>query len=185
MDTLKAQVKSWYRQNLYAQVFTTCFGWTRVFPMKKKSEAHHALTLLVQCNGMPTALVMDGSKEQTMGDFRAKAREASIHVKQTELYSPWQNTAEGAIREVKHGSGQKMVKEKLPAKLWDHCLELEAYIRSHTAIDHYELQGQVPETILSGQTGADISPFVEYPWYAWVKYWDGQAAFPEAKEKLS
>ena len=46
-----------------------------------------------------------------------------------------------------------------PAKLWDHCVEIEALIRSHTALDIYELQGQVPETLLSGKT-ADISPFI-------------------------
>jgi hypothetical protein len=182
-DTLEARIASWFRQNKYAQVFTTRFGWTRVFPMKKKSDAHHALTLMAQRDGVPTALIMDGSKEQTLGEFKKKAREAGIYIKQTEPYSPWQNAAEGAIREVKRGSGRKMVKAKSPAKLWDHCLELEGYIRSHTAIDHYELQGQVPETIVSGQT-ADISPFVEYPWYGWVKYWDGKAQFPEPKEVL-
>ena len=48
-----------------------------------------------------------------------------MHVKQTEPYSPWQNVAEGAIREVKRGAGRKMAKMASPAKLWDHCLELE------------------------------------------------------------
>jgi hypothetical protein len=62
-------------------------------------------------------------------------------------------------------------------------LELEAYIRSNTALDSFELQGQVPETILSGQT-ADISPFVEHGWYYWVKWYDSQASFPEPRERL-
>ena len=76
-----------------------------------------------------------------------------------------------------------MTKTQTPSKLWDHCLELEGYVRSHTAINSFELQGQVPETVLSGQT-ADISPFVELPWYAWVYYWDSKAQYPESKEKL-
>ena len=71
---------------------------------------------------------------------------------------------------------------KAPQKLWDHCLELEAYIRSHTALDLYELQGQVPETILSGQT-ADISPFVECKWYEFVRWYDIKAQFPQPREK--
>ena len=50
-----------------------------------------------------------------------------------------------------------------PAKLWDHCIELESLIRSHTALDIYELQGEVSDTLLSGKT-ADISPFVEHEW---------------------
>ena len=36
-----------------------------------------------------------------------------IHVKQTELDSPWQNAAEGGIRETKRGSGRK---KKSPAQ---------------------------------------------------------------------
>jgi hypothetical protein len=76
-----------------------------------------------------------------------------------------------------------MTKANSPAALWDHCLELERYIRSHTALDIYELNGQVPETILSGQT-ADISPFVQYGWYDWVKWYDSQSSFPEPKEHL-
>ena len=61
-------------------------------------------------------------------------------------------------------------------------MELEAYIRSHTPIDSYELQGQVPETVLSGQT-ADISPFIEHRWYDWVCYWDSTADYPKGKEQ--
>jgi hypothetical protein len=94
-----------------------------------------------------------------------------VHVKQTEPYSPWQNTAESAIRELKRSAGRKMAKAKIPVKLWDYCLELEGYIQSHTALDIYELKGEVPETIVSGMT-ADISPFVEFGWYNWIKYWD-------------
>ena len=76
-----------------------------------------------------------------------------------------------------------MAKMKTPSKLWDHCLELEGYIRSHTALDTYELQGEVPETILSGQT-ADISPFIECGWYDWVKWYDSTAKYPAPKEVL-
>ena len=79
---------------------------------------------------------------------------------------------------------QKMAKSSCPAKLWDHCLELEAYIRSRTALDKYELQGQVPEMIMSGQT-PDISPFIEHPFSTWVKFWDNLAKYPEPKEQLS
>lgn len=180
-DTMEAQSKSWFRGNRYAQVFATRFGWARAFPMKKKSEAHEGLSLLARRDGVPATLVMDGSKEQTMGEFRRVARQIGVHVKQTEPHSPWQNAAEGTIRELKRGAGRKMAAKKSPAGLWDHCLELEAFIRSHTALDHYELNGEVPETLLSGQT-ADISPFVECGWYDWVKFYDQGAQFPEPKE---
>ena len=182
-DTLESRVTSWFCQNKYAQVFATRFGWVRVYPMKKKSDAHEGLSAMAHGDGVPPLIVMDGAKEQTMGEFRRKARQMGIHVKQTEPYSPWQNAAEGAIREVKRGAGRKMARKKSPASLWDHCLELEGFIRSNTALNNHELQGQVPETILSGQT-ADISPFVEHAWYDWIYWWDTRSKMPEPREVL-
>ena len=182
-DTLEASTPSWHRQNWYAQVFTTRSGWTRVYPMRKKSDAHEALSLLAQRDGVPSSIIMDGAREQTMAEFRRKAKEMGCHIKVTEPYSPWQNAAEGAIRELKKGAGRKMTKSQAPPKLWDHCLELEAYLRSHTALDGYELDGQVPETMVSGQT-ADISPFAEHGWYDWVMWYDSEAAYPRPREQL-
>ena len=89
--------------------------------------------------------------------------------------------AEGAIRELKHGFGRKMMRGLSTAKLWDHCIELEALIRTHTALDIYDLQGQVPETLLSGQT-TDKSPFIEHEWYNFVKWSDHGSSFPETTE---
>lgn len=182
-DTLEATTTSWFRQSKYAQVFASSFGWVRIYPLKKKSEAHEALSLLAQRDGIPPTLIMDGSKEQTLGLFRKKAREMGCCIKQTEPYSPWQNAAESAIQETKRGAGRKASKAKSPAKLWDYCLELEAYIRSNTALDIFGLEGQVPETIISGQT-ADISPFVELAWYDWVYWWSTNSSYPNLKEVL-
>jgi hypothetical protein len=152
-DTMKANTVSWFRQNKYAQVFCTKFGWTRVYPMRTKAEAHEGLSLMLQRDGAPLAIIMDGSKEQTMGEFCKKARAAGCRIKQTEPYSPWQNAAESAIREMKRAAGRKMIESKCPRRLWDHCIELESMIRSCTALDSYELNGQVPETIVSADGG--------------------------------
>jgi hypothetical protein len=78
---------------------------------------------------------------------------------------------------------RKMMKANSLALLRDHCLELEGYIWSCTALDIYNLHGQVPETILSGQT-ADISPFVQHGWFDWIKWYDSQSTFPEPRERL-
>ena len=182
-DTLEAWTTTWFRKNKYAQVFSTSFRWTRAYPMKRKSDAHKGFSLLAQCDGVPITIICDNAKEQIMAKFHCKCREVATCVKQTEPYTLWSNAAEGTIQELKCGAGQKMAKSSCPPKLWDHCLELEAYIRSYTALDKYELQGQVPETIMSGQT-ADISPFVELPFYAWVKFWDSLAKYPEPKEQV-
>ena len=131
--------------------------------MKKKRDAHHGLSLMAARYGVPLHLIMDGSKKQKLRDFRKKVRQFGCHIKQSEPYSPWQSMAEGAIKELKHGSGRKMMRNLSPDKLWDHYIELEALIRSHTALDIYELRGEVPETLLSGKT-ADISPFVKHKW---------------------
>ena len=180
-DTLEANVLSWHRRNRYAQVFATRFGWTRIYPMRNKSDAHEGLSLMAKQDGVPTRIIMDGAREQTMGEFRRKAKEMDVHVRQTEPYSPWQNAAELSIRELKRGSGRKAKKARSPKKLWDHCIELESKVRSNTALPHYELEGQVPETIMSGQP-ADISHLAELAWYDWVMFWGTKEGYPDYKE---
>ncbi len=57
-----------------------------------------------------------------------------------------------------------MLASGAPRWLWDDCLELEAYIRSHHVTSIYRLDGKVPETSMSGET-TDISQFCELAWY--------------------
>ena len=95
-DTLESFVPS-KRGNKYAQIFATQFGWTRAFPMAKKSDAHQGLSLLFARDGVPNALIMDNAKEQVLGEFRKKARDADCWIRQMEAYSPWSNHAELAI----------------------------------------------------------------------------------------
>ena len=128
IDTLEASVHSWFCQTWYDQVFAKDFGWCRVYPMKKKRDAHHGLYLMAAQDGVPPHLIMDESKEQTLSELRNKARQFDCHNKKSEPYSPWKIMAEGAIRELKRGSGQKMMRSLSPAKLWYHCIELEALI---------------------------------------------------------
>ena len=52
-----------------------------------------------------------------METFRKKARELGCHIKQVEPHSPWQNAAEGAIRELKCGAGRKMMASGAPHNL--------------------------------------------------------------------
>ncbi len=42
-----------------------------------------------------------------------------------------------------------MIKTGSPRTLWDHCIELEAHIRSSTCNDIYMTNGEVPETIMT------------------------------------
>ena len=48
-------------------------------------------------------MIMDGSKEQNLGDFARKLCDAGCHRKQIEPHSPWMNLCEGENRELKRG----------------------------------------------------------------------------------
>jgi hypothetical protein len=73
-----------------------------------------------------------------------------------------------------------MIKTGSPKCLWDHCLELEAYVRSCTSNDIYVTAGQVPETIMTGNT-TDVSHIAEFGWYNWVMFRDNKPSFPDDK----
>jgi hypothetical protein len=73
-----------------------------------------------------------------------------------------------------------MFKTGPPRVLWDHCIELEAHIRSSTSNSTYMTNSEVPETIMTGNT-ANISHICEFGWYDWVMFWDNLPAFPDVK----
>ena len=91
-DTLIAKTES-RQKNRYAQIFCTAEGWTRAFPMRLKSEAHHALSLLHRRDGVPNVMIMDNAQEQVKGGLRRNNCEVGTHIKQTEPHSQWMNAA--------------------------------------------------------------------------------------------
>jgi hypothetical protein len=103
--------------------------------MASKSLVHEGLSLRFQREGVPNSMIKeDGAKEQVMGMFRQKCREAGKRVKQTEPYTPWSSAAKAAIHEeLKNGFGCQMVRSMAPKRLWDDCLEREAYVIFLTA----------------------------------------------------
>jgi hypothetical protein len=110
--------------------------------------------------------VLSGSCNEALG---AKWSGPGCHIKQTEPHTPKSNAAEGSIRDLKLGVGRKMIKSGSPKRLWYDCLVRESYVISSTALDIFSLEGQVPYTIVKGQT-SDISPLAEYVWYEWIKF---------------
>ncbi len=73
-----------------------------------------------------------------------------------------------------------MIKFGSPKSLWDHCLELEAYVHYCTSNDIYMAAGQVPETIMTGKkTG--INHVTEVCWYNWVMFRDNKPLYPDDK----
>ena len=86
-----------------------------------------------------------------------------------EPYSPWQNAAEATINELKKGTGRKMIRTSSPKVLWEDCLELEAEIQSSTARNILKLEGEVPKTVMNGET-TNITQLCEFGWYDWVYF---------------
>ena len=167
-------------QNKYAQAYCTQYGWSRMHPTRLKNHAHETLSIVFKRDGVPPKIVVDNSKEQTLGKFANKCREADCHLVTTEPYSPWMQAVEGCIKQTKLGSSRKILKSGCPRPLWDHCIELEALISSHAVLDIYGLQGQVPETVMSGQTG-DISNLCEFEWFQWLMFFQPKETYPDNK----
>jgi hypothetical protein len=181
-DTMFSSVPS-SRGNTCAQIYCNDLQWTAIYPMKSKKEAHLSLSSFMSTHGAPDFLISDGAKEMTQGDFRRKAREAGVHCKEVEPYSPWSNMAEAGIRELKRATRRAMLKRPSPKDLWDYCIELQATIRSNTAHDLYQLESEVPATWM-GMGTSDISNICEYGWYEWIYYRDEKAQFPNDSEVL-
>jgi hypothetical protein len=146
--------------------------------MAKEKDAHEELLLLFHRDGVSNVMVMDGANAQIQGDFHQKLRKAGCHIKQTEPHITKSNATEGSIMELKRGFGREMVRYGAPKCLWDDWLVREAYVRSSTALDIFSLEGQVPDTIVKGQTSY-ISLLAEYSWYEWVKFQYTGQSFPD------
>jgi hypothetical protein len=114
------------------------------FPLKKEKEAHEALSLLFHRDGVPNGMVMDGAKAQVEGEFRRNLRDAGCHIKHTEPHTQSSNMGEGAVRDLKKGVGRQILRSGCPKRLWGDCIIREAYVRSHTSLDIYGLEDQVP-----------------------------------------
>ena len=71
--------------------------------MDKKGDVHKSLYLLFQRDGVTPKKIVDGSKEQTLGNFKRKVAEAVYHLRETKPESPWQMAAEREICELKRG----------------------------------------------------------------------------------
>jgi hypothetical protein len=76
-----------------------------------------------------------------------------------------------------------MLRSGCPKRFWDDCIIREAYVRSHTSLDIFGLEDQVPESKIKGET-VDISTIAEYAWYEWVKFRNTAAKFPVSKIQL-
>lgn len=155
--------------NKYAAVYCTPFHWICVDPIEKKSDAHYTLDTLFRRVGVPHTLIPDNAGELTAGEFKRKAMRAQSAIRPIEAHTPNSNLAEDGIRELKRMYRRAMIRTNSPRCLWDLCLVYHAYVRSHSCLSIRQLDGEVPQTLLTGDT-ADISHICEFGWYDWVWY---------------
>ena len=106
-------------------------------------------------------IVVDSCKEQSLGEFAKEYRKSDCYLCNTEPYTPLQMAAKGCFECIKQASARTMLLTGISKTLWDHCIEYQALVRSHTALDIYGFQGQVPKTVMMGEA-ADISNLCEY-----------------------
>jgi hypothetical protein len=154
-----------------AQIFTNDTGYMRVFPMKLKSEAPNALLEFIRDVGIPNHIHSDNAKAFEHGKWKQLMTDFQIKHTTTEPYSPWQNRAEGAIRELKKQALRLMQKAGTPQCLWDYCVTYIAEIKALTATDLYVLHGRTPYEMLTGNT-PDVSEYVDYAWYSPLWYYE-------------
>ena len=170
-DTMFAQVPSLMNKYTCAQIYCTEFDWTKVYPIRTKADAHLTLDLLHHQFGAFKVMIPDNARELVAGSFRDKLRRAGTVIAPIEAYTPNQNRAESAIRELKRMYRRTMLESKAPEVLWDHCFELMAEIRSHTSLNLMRLYGQTPTTHLLGDT-SDISHLCQFEWYEYIWWLD-------------
>ena len=175
-ETLKSGIVT-KQGNKYGQTYCTSYGKSRCHPMTQKIEAHDTLSLMFNCDGTLPKMIVDKSKEQSLGEFTRKCREAECHLYNSKTYSPWSHMAGGCIQELKRGSSRKFINTGSPKRLWDHCIELQALIWSHTVHSNYGLDGKVPKTCMNGHND-DISNICKYYWYEWVMFSDQPNNYP-------
>ena len=118
--------------------------------MRKKGEALEILSMVFKRDGVFPCIIADNSKEQSLGEFKRKFCKADCHLVNFEPYSTWQISAKGCIKDLKKASLRKLISTSLPKFLWCNCIKLMALIRSHAVHTAYELQGEVPEPIMTG-----------------------------------
>jgi hypothetical protein len=182
-DTFYCKYKS-SKGSTCAQMYCTDFCWSRNYPMKSESSASHTLDEFFHQYGVPLRLIPDNAKALTQGEFASVARKARCPIDPVDKHSPFQNRAEGEIREVKRHAGRDMTRSAAPAKLWDYCTVRSSLIRSHTALPIYRLQGKTPEAVMRGIT-PDISFLAKFGWYEWVYVNPpGKTSFADGSEEL-
>jgi hypothetical protein len=168
--------------NTMAQIHTNDLAFTKVYPMKLKSQTHESLSAFIHEVGIPSALHPDDAKELMQGKFKDLYKEYHIQCTYTEPHSPWQNRAKNAIHELKRHVRRKMAANKVPQRLWDFCVKWSSDVPNKTASNRFILDGRTPYDAVHGHT-PDISSIATFNFYEPVWYLDQNEQFQNLIER--
>ena len=165
------------------QIFVSDKGFVYVVPMKSKSEFPDALKMFAKELGVPDALVVDPSGEQTSASVRKFCHQIGTTLRILEEGTQWANRAELYIGLFKEAVRKDLRESHAPLVLWDYCAERRARIHNLTAWDLFQLQGQNPHSATLGDEG-NISNLCQFNWYQWCYFRDKSASFPFQTQSL-
>jgi hypothetical protein len=168
-----------HKGNVMAQLFVNDIKYLCIIPMQKKLEVGSALLELIQELGIPSAIHMDGAKEETLGKWKQVCQDFGIKQTMTEPYSPCQNPAELNIREEKKKIVHLMSRTHTTKALWDYGASYVADITCFMANDIYVAHGRMPHEMVTSNT-LDITEYIEFAWYEPIFYYD-DLPFPDSK----
>ena len=171
------------RGNTCMQLFVSDKGFVYVVPMKSKGEFPKALKMFAKEIGVPLALILDPSGEQSSNKVKQFCHEIGTTLRHLEESTQWANLAELYIGLTKESIRKDMQESDSPIVLWDYCAERRARINNLTARNLFQLEGQNPHLATFGEEG-DISNICDFKWFEWCYFRQQKAGFPLPSREL-
>ena len=171
-DTLFFGNKS-IQGNSCAQIYVNRAGYTKIYPLASKSNAHESLTAFIHEVGIPGSLHSDDAKELVSGVMLQKMRKYEIFHTMSEPYSPWQNRAENAIGILKSKVRRIMRESNTPIRLIEFAMIYVSSIRNFVPSHIVGTRSRTPHELVHNET-PDISEYATFNWFEFVWYWNPQ-----------
>ena len=165
--------------NKFAEVFTTDFHFSAVYPIESKEYARDALKQYIADFGVSDKIICDGSKEQTKQGttFMEQVRKHHINIHTIEPNRHHQSKVEGVIRELWKNWFRTMQRKHVSRRLWDYGLKWVSEVRVRTSSDVADLKGRTPLERITRDM-VDISEYLDFSFYDWCWYHDNAGLGP-------
>ena len=133
--------------------------------------------------GVPEALIIDGSKAETISEVKRFCINIDITLKILEQGAPWANLAELWLVMLKYSVSEDLTESNSHLRLWIYHVEQGDNVYNLTSRDDFKLQILTPRIALTGEQ-ADISYLCQFWWFGWIYYRDDKKNFSEHEEMV-